>query len=60
MWLKHVSIPQTMGVELIDQILSQRPSLFRDKPVFTHVIRNQVHAVGAVIVALVAAVTAAG
>lgn len=41
-WLKNVTIPQSSGFELIDQIVSQRPSLFRDKPVFTDVIRNQV------------------
>jgi hypothetical protein len=41
-WLKHVALPQTLGVELIDQIIGQRPQLFRDRPVYTDVIRNQV------------------
>lgn len=41
-WLKHVTVPQTMGLELIEQILVHKPALFRDKAVFTDVVRNQV------------------
>lgn len=41
-WLKHVTVPQTVGVELIEQVLVHKASLFRERQLFTDVVRNQV------------------
>lgn len=41
-WLKRTSVPPTMGLELVDQILSQQTALFRADSIFAALVTRQV------------------
>ncbi len=41
-WLKRTSVPPAMGLELVDQILSQQPRLFHDDSMFATLVSRQV------------------